>query len=118
MHVCGQQVVHVHDNLLAKRGSSCGTLNASAATAPLAGRIRADIATLGLRAVTDSDTAWACEVLAKNRGQGMATIAAKRAAVTHRLTSSTRRRSTARVIHSPSIVEGPTCQDAMTSTRS
>lgn len=80
LHVCGEQVVRVHHNLLVRPGTKMADIKRVYSHTQALQQCANFIRKHGFEAVTDFDTAGAAKLLAENGGEGKAAIASKRAA--------------------------------------
>lgn len=80
LHVVGEQIVHIHHNLLVKPGVGLKDVKRVYSHPQALAQCQAFLTRHGLEAVTDFDTAGAAKLLAENGGVGKAAIAGRRAA--------------------------------------
>jgi prephenate dehydratase len=80
LHVIGEQIVHVHHNLMVKPGVKLSEVKRVYSHPQALAQCQAFIEKHKLEAVTDFDTAGAAKLLSENGGEGRAAIATKRAA--------------------------------------
>jgi prephenate dehydratase len=80
LHVVGEQIVHVHHNLMVKSGTTLTEVKRVYSHPQALAQCQAFIEEHKFEAVTDFDTAGAAKILSENGGEGKAAIATKRAA--------------------------------------
>lgn len=80
LHVVGEEIVHVHHNLLIKPGTNREDIRRVYSHPQALAQCQEYLLRHGYEAVTDFDTAGAAKLLAENGGEGKAAIASKAAA--------------------------------------
>lgn len=80
LHVVGEQIVHVHHNLMVKPGVRLADIKRVYSHPQALAQCQSFIEKHKLEAVTDFDTAGAAKLLSENGGEDKAAIATKRAA--------------------------------------
>ena len=80
LHVVGEQIVHVHHNLMVRPGMKFAEVKRVYSHPQALAQCQSFIEKHKLEAVTDFDTAGAAKLLSENGGEGKAAIATKRAA--------------------------------------
>jgi prephenate dehydratase len=80
LHVVGEEIVHVHHQLMARPGVRLEDIRRVYSHPQALAQCQAFIERHGFEAVTDFDTAGAAKLLAENGGEGRAAIAPRRAA--------------------------------------
>ena len=80
LHVVGEQIVHVHHNLMVKSGMTLADVKRVYSHPQALAQCQLFIEKHKFEAVTDFDTAGAAKILSENGGEGKAAIATKRAA--------------------------------------
>ncbi len=85
LHVVGEQIVHVHHNLMVKSGMTLADVKRVYSHPQALAQCQLFIEKHKFEAVTDFDTAGAAKILSENGGEGKAAIATRRAAEIYRL---------------------------------
>ena len=85
LHVVGEQIVHVHHNLLARPGTALQEVRRVYSHPQALAQCTSYLRRHGLEAVTDFDTAGAAKLLSQSDEAGRAAIASKRAATKYGL---------------------------------
>ena len=80
LHVVGEEIVHVHHNLLVKPGMRRDDIRRVYSHPQALAQCQEYLVRHGYEAVTDFDTAGAAKLLSENGGEGKAAIASKAAA--------------------------------------
>jgi prephenate dehydratase len=80
LHVVGEQIVHVHHNLMVKPGMTLSDVKCVYSHPQALAQCQTFIEKHKFEAITDFDTAGAAKILSENGGEGKAAIATKRAA--------------------------------------
>jgi prephenate dehydratase len=80
LHVVGEQIVHVHHNLMVKPGMTLADVKRVYSHPQALAQCQLFIEKHKFEAVTDFDTAGAAKILSENGGEGKAAIATRRAA--------------------------------------